>query len=175
MYGQVDKTKGSQSRLAANPDAQKKSETKQAFGFVDNRPKSNMEKVLQNMKVDGVAVASTVSGAKHNKHVVADGEQAATAQANYGDSTFVRAASLLSDAIDADTTQDWVSVEGQSGRVDIDANIVIDQWGKNEDAPAGLEKTKPVTKTIDNTSTSCEIGAKKYGDGTIKVCHFKKN
>lgn len=128
---------------------------------------------IQKMKVDGKDVVSTVSGTTNTKHVVADGNQAATAQANYGDSTFVRAGNLLTAVIDADN-HDWVGVVGQSARHDINANVVIDLWKKTQPAPGGLAIGQPVAQSIVNTSTACEIGAKKYGDGTIKVCHFKK-
>lgn len=162
------------SSAAAYSTGETKVRENSSFGYADNRPQSQFLAGLQRMKIEGAAKAATVSGTTNTKHVVASGDQAAAAKANYGDSTFVRNASLLSDAIDADD-HDFVGIDGQSATVNTNASIVIDLWEKTEDAPAGLAKDKPVAKTIDNTSTSCQVGARKFGDGTIKVVHFKKN
>jgi hypothetical protein len=47
MYAQVEKTKENKSRAAANSVGQKKSNMKQCFGFVDNRPAAVSQKNLQ--------------------------------------------------------------------------------------------------------------------------------
>lgn len=46
MHAQVEKTKENKSKAAANNVAQKKSNVKQGFGFVDNRPGSFVQKHL---------------------------------------------------------------------------------------------------------------------------------
>ena len=47
MYENVDKQKENKSRAAANSVAQKKSTVKQGFGFVDNRPKTIVQRKSQ--------------------------------------------------------------------------------------------------------------------------------
>lgn len=42
MYEQVEKPKENKSRAVTNSVAQKKSDVKQGFGFVDNRQKPNV-------------------------------------------------------------------------------------------------------------------------------------
>ena len=49
MYAQVEKPKDNKSRAVANSVAQKKSNVKQCFGFVDNRPEVIAQKKLQEM------------------------------------------------------------------------------------------------------------------------------
>lgn len=49
MYAQVEKPKENQSRAVANTAAQKKSNVKQGFGFVDNRPEVVAQRKLQEM------------------------------------------------------------------------------------------------------------------------------
>lgn len=46
MYKQVEKPKGNKSRAVANSVTQKKSNGKQGFGFVDNRPESIIQTIL---------------------------------------------------------------------------------------------------------------------------------
>ena len=53
MYAQVEKPKENKSRAVANSVAQKKSNVKQGFGFVDNRLKNNIIVQLQ-QKTKGV-------------------------------------------------------------------------------------------------------------------------
>jgi hypothetical protein len=52
MYVQVKKPKENKSRAVANSVTQKKSNVKQSFGFVDNRPKSNAQKKIQSQAND---------------------------------------------------------------------------------------------------------------------------
>ncbi|CAM3789124.1 hypothetical protein VA7868_00448 [Vibrio aerogenes CECT 7868] len=47
MYEQVEKPKENRSRAVANSVTQKKSNVKQGFGFVDNRPRSIIQKKIQ--------------------------------------------------------------------------------------------------------------------------------
>ncbi|CAH9053881.1 hypothetical protein PSECIP111951_00913 [Pseudoalteromonas holothuriae] len=49
MYAQVEKSKENKSRVVANSVAQKKSDEKQGFGFVDNRPEAVAQRTLQKM------------------------------------------------------------------------------------------------------------------------------
>jgi hypothetical protein len=49
MYAQVEKPKKSKSRAVANSVAQKKSNVKQGFGFVDNRPESIAQRKMQSI------------------------------------------------------------------------------------------------------------------------------
>lgn len=49
MYSQVEKQRGNKSRAVANSVAQKKSNGKQGFGFVDNRPDAVAQRKLQEM------------------------------------------------------------------------------------------------------------------------------
>lgn len=44
MYAQVEKSKENKSRAVANSVAQKKSNLKQSFGFVDNRPETSLQR-----------------------------------------------------------------------------------------------------------------------------------
>jgi len=46
MYAQEDKTKGNESKVVANSVGQKKSNVKQGFGFVDNRPEAVAQRTL---------------------------------------------------------------------------------------------------------------------------------
>ncbi|MDO5974920.1 hypothetical protein [Flavivirga jejuensis] len=47
MYKQVKKPKDNKSRVVANSVVQKKNSVRQVFSFIDNRPKSNAETILQ--------------------------------------------------------------------------------------------------------------------------------
>ena len=49
MYAQIEKPKENKSRAVANSVAQKKSNGKQGFGFVDNRPEAVAQRKLQTM------------------------------------------------------------------------------------------------------------------------------
>jgi hypothetical protein len=51
MYEQVEKPKANKSRAVANSVAQKKSNVRQGFGFVDNRPEAIMQKKLQEVAI----------------------------------------------------------------------------------------------------------------------------
>ncbi|HAX90316.1 MAG TPA: hypothetical protein DCY91_29780 [Cyanobacteria bacterium UBA11370] len=130
--------------------------------------------VVQRMKVRGVDKPSEVSSPTRTKHVVALSNQAATAQANYGDSTFVVSEDVLTNAVNANN-YDFPEQSGvKSARQDIQANVVIYQYTKTEAPPGGFAKTKPVTLTINGVSTLCEIGVIKGGDDVLKITHFKK-
>lgn len=50
MYAQKEKPKENESRTIANPVAQKKSNVKQGFGFVDNRPEAIVQRKFQEME-----------------------------------------------------------------------------------------------------------------------------
>jgi hypothetical protein len=126
------------------------------------------------MSVRGAHKASEVSSTTRNKHVVALGDQAATAQAGYGSSTFVTSTADLTDAVDANA-HDFIGANGvASARFDFEASVKIYLYDKTEAPPAGFAKGKPVSKTIDGVATTCEIGVKKTGDDKIQVTHFKK-
>lgn len=47
MYAQVEKSKENRSRAVANSVTQKKSNVKQEFGFVDNRPNASIQRTIQ--------------------------------------------------------------------------------------------------------------------------------
>lgn len=49
MYAQVDKSKENKSRAVANSITQKKSNGKQGFGFVDNRPEAIVQRMHQSL------------------------------------------------------------------------------------------------------------------------------
>lgn len=59
MYAQVEKPKENKSRAAANAVAQKKSDVKQGFGFVDNRPETVAQRILQKIANNNSQVATT--------------------------------------------------------------------------------------------------------------------
>lgn len=59
MYEQVKKPKENKSRAVANSVAQKKSNVKQGFGFVDNRPEVMNQRKVQE-KVNGISQAKTI-------------------------------------------------------------------------------------------------------------------
>lgn len=65
MYAQVDKSKENKSRAVANSVAQKKSNRKQGFGFVDNRPEvinqtgHNNDSIQRKMFIAGVEQVKT--------------------------------------------------------------------------------------------------------------------
>ena len=130
---------------------------------------------LQLMKVDGVDTGSTVSGTTMNKHVKATGAQQAAATANFGSSTFVADAALLTTPVDADG-HDFPSSTSRSARKDINANVVIYQWTKDaEPGTPGFGAGGAVSRSINGVSTYCEIGAVKTGTNDISITHFKKN
>lgn len=55
MYEQVEKSnKENKNSAVANSVTQKKSKVKQGFGFVDNRPVSNAQKILQRVNTPNV-------------------------------------------------------------------------------------------------------------------------
>ena len=47
MYAQIEKSKETKSMAVANSVAQKKSQVKQGFGFLDNRPEVVAQRKLQ--------------------------------------------------------------------------------------------------------------------------------
>lgn len=47
MYAQIEKSKENKSRVVANSVAQKKSEERQGFGFVDNRPEAIEQRKIE--------------------------------------------------------------------------------------------------------------------------------
>ena len=57
MYAQVEKPKENKSKAAANSVAQKKSNMKQCFGFVDNRPEIVIQKKLKELIVDNLKIS----------------------------------------------------------------------------------------------------------------------
>jgi hypothetical protein len=130
---------------------------------------------MQMMTVRTGAKAATVSGETSRKHVMAASGQEAAAREGFGSRTFVSDGSLLTAKVDAHDHNFTEEARVASGRFDFDADVVITQWDKTEAPPGGLAKDKPVAKTIDGVSTSCEIGVTKGGDDALKVTHFKKN
>ena len=60
MYEQVNKPKENKSRAIANTVAQKQSNAKQGFGFVDNRPEAMMQRKVQSMKDANVNMSTPV-------------------------------------------------------------------------------------------------------------------
>ncbi|GAA80816.1 hypothetical protein [Pseudoalteromonas sp. BSi20495] len=52
MYAQLEKSKENKNRAIANSVAQKKSNGKQGFGFVDNRPQTIVQRKLQKMAIN---------------------------------------------------------------------------------------------------------------------------
>jgi hypothetical protein len=60
MYAQENKSKENKSRAAANNVGQKKSNVKQSFGFVDNRPEAVAQRQLQE-------IAKNITGAKQTQ------------------------------------------------------------------------------------------------------------
>jgi len=122
------------------------------------------------MKIRGSDTAAVVSGTTHDKHVVAANAQQAAAVGAYLHSTFVVSDAALTDAVNANN-HDFNEGNGvKSARFDFDANIAISQYDKTE----GPGQDKPVSKTIDNNATLCEIGVVKTGDDRIQVTHFRK-
>lgn len=64
MYAQVEKSKENKSSSLANSVAQKKSNAKQGFGFVDNRPEAVTQRKLQTKVIQGKK-----GGGSHGKHL----------------------------------------------------------------------------------------------------------
>lgn len=162
-------------------NTQQKVDSSASSQFKDNRTQSvtqrklqdvarKSDRVQQQMKIRNTDKASEISNATRNKHVVATGEQEATAKAAYSSSTFVTSSALLTNAIDSNDHNFTEDADKPSGRKDIDADVVIYQWNKKDGVGIGND----VEKTIDGVSTSCEIGAKKGGDDKIKITHFMK-
>ena len=56
MYSKIERAKGIKHRSVVNSPGQKKSNTKQAFGFVDNRPEAIGQRKLQEMENNGSQV-----------------------------------------------------------------------------------------------------------------------
>lgn len=129
--------------------------------------------VIRRMTVGGVAVGSSVSGATHTKHVVAEAGQAADAAAGYGSRTFVTSDAVLTAAVDANATN-FAAGPARSARVDINAMVPIYQYDKTNAPPAGLAAGQPVARSINGVATNCEIGAVKTGAGAVSITHFKK-
>ena len=147
----------------------------QSAAAAQRKPDGDKE-VVQQMRVRGAAAVppSQVKGVTHNKHVVAGAiPQAAAATANYGDTTFVAADNLLTAPVDADNHNFLQANLVRSPRLDINANVVIDQWDKPGGA-IGMAPSTPAEQTIFATATLCEIGVVKTGADRISIEHFKK-
>jgi hypothetical protein len=65
MYAQVKKQKENKSRVVANDGAQKKSNVKQGFGFLDNRPEAVTQRKAKAL-INSKSVAPSVSQKKSN-------------------------------------------------------------------------------------------------------------
>ncbi|MEM5548761.1 hypothetical protein [Pseudoalteromonas fuliginea] len=66
MYAQVEKTKENKSRAVANSVGQKKSNTKQGFGFVDNRPEAVVKRSLQSIQKKDLKAIQRATIIKHH-------------------------------------------------------------------------------------------------------------
>jgi hypothetical protein len=130
---------------------------------------------VQRMSVRGTKTDSVVSSDTHKKHVVAESDRAAAAQAGYGSRTFVAADSDLTTPVDAHLNNFTEANGKASDRVDFNADVTIYQYDKRTPLPAGLKKGEPVDLTVDGEARSCEIGAEKNGVDAIKITHCMKN
>jgi hypothetical protein len=128
---------------------------------------------LQRMSIRGVDTASSVSGTTRTKHVVAAADQAARAAAEFGSTTFVTSEAVLTDAVDADDHDFTEAAAAKSARFDLAATVEVSRYDKTEPPPAGFARGKPVSKTIDDADTACEIGVVKTGADAISITHFK--
>ena len=136
---------------------------------IDDHLGHAMGEQIQRMKIRTVNKVSKVSGATHNKHVVATGAQADTAKAAYLHSTFVTSDNILTAAVDVDDHSFTEEQGVSSGRYDFNTNVVLSLWEKT----AGPGSGNPVSKKIDGVSSPCCIGVKKGGDEKIKITHFR--
>jgi hypothetical protein len=143
------------------------------IGNAVHMPVPSPSQAIQRMTVGGHAVASTVSGTTHGKHVVALLNQATTAAAEYGSRTFVLADADLTGPVDLNA-HNFAANNQRSARTDINANVTIYQYDKRPPFPAGLAANQPVDRTINGVATNCEIGAVKTGPGAVEITHFKK-
>ena len=173
MYAQKEKPKDNKSRAVVNSVGQQKANRKQSFGFVDNRPESEVQKSLQRMKIRTVDKASEVIAATHNKHVMGIEGQAADAKAGYGPRTYITSDAILTNIVDANPHNFTDGNGVKSARKLITEDVAIYQYEKDEDPPAGWAKDKPVTRTVNGESKPCEIGVTKGGDEKLKIDHFR--
>lgn len=167
MYAQKEKSKENRSRAVANSVNQNKNDRKQGFGFVDNRPKT----IVQKMKVRGTDTNSVLSGATNTKHVEPTATQATRARDEYGSRTFVPSANNITSVVDANA-HDFTEANGErSERFNFTANV--DGVSVYMKTPPNLGAGQPVNQTVDDATTSCEIGVVKNGEDQLQVTHFK--
>jgi len=121
---------------------------------------------VQRMSIKGTAIVSEVSPATLAKHVVATNDQAEAAKANEGSTTYVTAASALTDAVNANAYNFPLA---KSEYLEFYAQVTVSRYSKTGDQDAG----KAVQRDINATATECLIGVDKTRSRKIKVSHFR--
>jgi hypothetical protein len=129
---------------------------------------------LQRMSVRNAPTGSVVSGTTRTRHVEPNPvAQQTAAVAGFGSRTFVAADADLTGPVDLDA-HNFAQPQNQRGaRVDIQAQVTIDQYDKIPPFPVGLQANQPVNHTP-ATPTNCEIGVEKTGTDILEITHFKK-